>query len=83
MAEPRIRSRRCLGEKPSQPCQHFKSHSLLQFNHKQLENLVDGVIAIGDKNGDKRINFEEFVQMSSDTFVVNFAPNNLKKLFKY
>ena len=55
----------------------------LQFNHKQLENLVDGVIAIGDKNGDKRINFEEFVQMSSDTFVVNFAPNNLKKLFKY
>ena len=44
---------------------------------------MDGVIAIGDKNGDKRINFEEFVQMSSDTFVVNFAPNNLKKLFKY
>jgi hypothetical protein len=33
-----------------------------QFNVKQLENLVDGVIAIGDKNGDKRINFEEFVQ---------------------
>jgi Ca2+-binding EF-hand superfamily protein len=58
----------------------FLSH---QFNQKQLENLVDGVMAIGDKNGDKRIHFEEFVAMSSDTFVVNFAPNNLKKLFRY
>jgi hypothetical protein len=56
--------------------------SFFQFNHKQLENLVDGVITIGDKNGDKRITFEEFVHMSSDTFVNNFAPNNLKKLFK-
>ena len=43
---------------------------------------MDGVLAIGDKNGDKRITFEEYVLMSSDTFVVNFAPNNLKKLFR-
>jgi hypothetical protein len=56
---------------------------LFQFNQKQLENLVDGILAIGDKNGDKRITFDEYVLMAADTFVVNFAPNNLKKLFRY
>ena len=30
---------------------------LLNFTYKQLENLVDGLLAIGDKDGDKRLSF--------------------------
>ena len=30
---------------------------LLNFTYKQLENLVDGLLAIGDKDGDKRLLF--------------------------
>ena len=30
---------------------------LLNFTYKQLENLVDGLLDIGDKDGDKRLSF--------------------------
>lgn len=54
---------------------------LLDFGEKQLENLVDGLFSIGDKNGDGKIDFVEYVHMSEDVFVDNFAPNVFKKVF--
>ena len=56
--------------------------SILNFSPRQLENLVDGLIGIGDKNGDKRITFDEYVNMSHDVFVNNFAPRNLKRVMR-
>lgn len=56
--------------------------SALNFSHSQLENLVDGLIGIGDKNGDKKITFEEYVNMSHDVFVDNFAPKNIKRVLR-
>ena len=56
--------------------------SALNFSKHQLENLVDGLIGIGDKNGDFRITFDEYVQMSHDVFVNNFAPRNLKRVLR-
>ena len=55
---------------------------LLNFTYKQLENLVDGLLAIGDKDGDKKLSFAEYVQMSDDIFVQNFTPSSLKNIFK-
>ena len=52
------------------------------FSTKQLDNLVDGLIGIGDKNGDKRLDFVEYVRMSNDIFVDNFAPMNLKRVLR-
>ncbi|CAB4065001.1 unnamed protein product [Lepeophtheirus salmonis] len=54
----------------------------MNFSYKQLENLVDGLIAIGDDDGDERISFSEYVKMSNDVFVDHFAPKYLKKVFK-
>ena len=56
--------------------------SALNFSSSQLDNLVDGLIGIGDKNGDKRITFDEYVRMSHDVFVNNFAPRNLKRVLR-
>ena len=56
--------------------------SSLNFSSRQLENLVDGLIGIGDKNGDKKITFEEYVHMSHDVFVDNFAPRTLKRVLR-
>ena len=76
--------------------------SSLNFSSRQLENLVDGLIGIGntsqdkyhlhiqylmyfvigDKNGDKRITFDEYVHMSHDVFVANFAPRTLKRVMR-
>jgi Ca2+-binding EF-hand superfamily protein len=56
--------------------------SALNFSQRQLENLVDGLIGIGDRNGDKRITFEEYVHMSHDVFVDNFAPRNIKRVLR-
>ena len=55
---------------------------LLNFTYKQLENLVDGLLAIGDKDGDRKLSFAEYVEMSDDVFVRNFAPSSLKNIFK-
>lgn len=54
----------------------------LGFNQKQLENLIDGLAKIGDKNKDDKITFEEYVSMSRDVFVDNFAPNVFKRIMK-
>lgn len=56
--------------------------SALNFSSQQLENLVEGLLGIGDKNGDKRITFDEYVHMSHDVFVNNFAPRNLKRVLR-
>ena len=55
---------------------------LLNFTYKQLENLVDGLLAIGDKDGDRRLSFPEYVEMLDDVFVKNYAPSSLKNIFK-
>jgi len=55
---------------------------LLNFSFRQLENLVDGLLAIGDKDLNGRLSFAEFVDMSNDVFVINFAPSSLKRIFK-
>ena len=52
------------------------------FSTTQIEQLVEGLIGIGDKNGDKRITFDEYVHMSHDVFVNNFAPRNLRRVFR-
>ena len=54
----------------------------LNFGQKQLENLVDGLMAIGDKNKDDKITFMEYVAMTRDVFVDNFAPNVFKRVMK-
>ena len=56
--------------------------SILNFSPRQLENLVDGLMGIGDKNGDRKITFDEYVHMSHDVFVNNFAPKNLKRVMR-
>ena len=56
-------------------------HSL-GFNPRQLENLVDGLLKIGDTDGDHKITFEEYVNMSRDVFVDNFAPDVFKRIMK-
>lgn len=56
-------------------------HSL-NFGYKQLENLVDGLLAIGDKDKDGKITFGEYVLMSTDVFVDNFAPVSLKRFMQ-
>ena len=56
-------------------------HSL-GFNSHQLENLVDGLLKIGDTDGDHKITFHEFVDMSRDVFVDNFAPDVFKRVMK-
>ena len=33
----------------------------LNVDQKQLENLVDGLMAVGDRNRDGRVTFEEYV----------------------
>ena len=55
---------------------------LLSFSYTQLENLVDGLLAIGDKDANGRISFAEYVDMSNDIFVHNFAPNSIKRILK-
>ena len=55
---------------------------LFLFSTTQIEQLVEGLIGIGDKNGDKRITFDEYVHMSHDVFVNNFAPRNLRRVFR-
>ena len=55
---------------------------LLNFSYRQLENLVDGLLAIGDKDANGRLSFAEYVDMSDDVFVINFAPSSLKRIFK-
>jgi len=57
--------------------------SALNFSSNQLENLVNGLIGIGDKNGDKRITFDEYVNMSHDIFINNFAPRNLRLILRH
>ena len=57
--------------------------SALNFSSNQLENLVNGLIGIGDKNGDKRITFDEYVNMSHDVFINNFAPRNLRLVLRH
>ena len=54
----------------------------LNFTQKQLENLVDGLIAVGDRNDDGVISFDEYVHMSRDVFVHNFAPNVFKPVMR-
>jgi len=56
--------------------------SVLSFSSDKLENWVDALIGIGDKNGDKRITFDEYVHMSRDVFVNNFAPKNLRSVLR-
>ena len=56
--------------------------SVLSFSSDKLENWVDALIGIGDKNGDKRITFDEYVHMSRDVFVNNFAPRNLRSVLR-
>ena len=51
-------------------------------NYRQLENLVDGLIAIGDEDGDRRITFAEYVRMANDVFVDNFAPDSIKRILR-
>ncbi len=55
----------------------------LNFGQRQLENLVDGLLAIGDRDPkDGKIAFAEYVAMSRDVFVDNFAPKVFKRMFK-
>ncbi len=54
----------------------------LNFSQKQLENLVDGLMAVGDANHDGKISFDEYVAMSKDVFVDNFAPNVFKRVMR-
>ena len=54
----------------------------LNFSHGQLENLVDGLLAIGDKDKDGKVTLDEYIVMSNDVFVDNFAPSSLKRLLK-
>ena len=56
--------------------------SVLSFSSDKLENWVDALIGIGDKNGDKRITFDEYVHMSHDAFVNNIAPRTLKRVLR-
>lgn len=56
---------------------------LLNFGQRQLENLVEGLLGIGDRNPkDGKITFAEYVAMSRDVFVGNFAPKVFKRMFK-
>ena len=54
----------------------------LNFGQKQLENLVDGLLAVGDRDHDGKVTFEEYVAMSRDVFVDNFAPNVFKRVLR-
>jgi hypothetical protein len=56
-------------------------HSL-NFSLKQLENLVDGLMAAGDKDRNGRITFAEYCAMTKDVFIDNFAPNVFKRVLK-
>ena len=44
--------------------------------------FLGALIGIGDKNGDKRIAFDEYVHMSHDAFVNNIAPRTLKRVLR-
>jgi len=63
-------------------CKISDDISVLNFSTTQIEQLVEGLIGIGDNNGDKRITFDEYVHMSHDVFVNNFAPRNLRRVFR-
>ncbi len=52
----------------------------LNFDQNQLENVVDGLLSTGDSNGDGKLSFEEYVAMTRDVFVDNFAPNVFKRV---
>ena len=51
----------------------------LNFVGRQLE---DGLVAVGDRNHDGKITFDEYVRMARDVFVDNFAPNVFKRVFR-
>jgi Ca2+-binding EF-hand superfamily protein len=52
----------------------------LNFNQAQLENVVDGLLSTGDINFDGKISFEEYVSMTKDSFVDQFAPTVFKRV---
>ena len=61
--------------------------SILNFSPRQLENLVDGLMGIGDKNGDKKITFD--VVKDADWVVeavverIDIKHNIYEKIFKF
>lgn len=52
----------------------------LNFNDNQIENVVDGLLSAGDVNADGKISFEEYVAMTRDVFIDNFAPSIFKRV---
>ena len=47
----------------------------ISYSPQQMEKMVDGLIGIGDQNGDRKINFDEYVQMSLDFFINKMGPS--------
>ena len=40
------------------------------------------MMAVGDRDRDGRVTFDEYVAMSRDVFVDNFAPNVFKRVMR-
>ena len=58
----------------------------LNFDGKQLEHLVDGLLAVGDRNKDGKVSFEEYVASNysvSQKKSASFTAYNTPLLFLY